>query len=42
MRFLEEEEIARFGRPGEVFLNLNTPEDWERYVAAGSISRRNS
>jgi molybdopterin-guanine dinucleotide biosynthesis protein A len=42
VRFLEEEEIARFGGPEEVFLNLNTPEDWERYVAAGSISRRKS
>jgi molybdopterin-guanine dinucleotide biosynthesis protein A len=42
IRFLEEAEIARFGRPEEIFLNLNTPEDWERYVAAGSISRRKS
>jgi len=43
IRFLEEAEISRFGPPGEVFLNLNTPEDWERYVAAaGSISRRKS
>jgi molybdopterin-guanine dinucleotide biosynthesis protein A len=42
VRFLEEGEIARFGPPGEVFLNLNTPEEWERYVATGSISRRKS
>jgi molybdopterin-guanine dinucleotide biosynthesis protein A len=41
IRFLEEAEIARFGPPEEIFLNLNTPEDWERYVA-GSISRRKS
>ena len=30
---LEGEELARFGEPGEIFLNLNTPEDWERYVS---------
>ena len=53
VRVLEGEELARFGDPQEIFLNLNTPEDWERYVAAavseappqasqGQISRRNS
>jgi molybdopterin-guanine dinucleotide biosynthesis protein A len=51
-RLLEGEELARFGEPGEIFLNLNTPEDWERYVSTGpdappqdgqgQISRRNS
>jgi molybdopterin-guanine dinucleotide biosynthesis protein A len=53
VRVLESEELARFGDPAAIFLNLNTPEDWERYVAAaaretppqasqGQISRRNS
>jgi len=53
VRVLEGEELARFGDPAAIFLNLNTPEDWERYVAAsaseappqasqGQISRRNS
>jgi molybdopterin-guanine dinucleotide biosynthesis protein A len=51
-RVLEGEELARFGEPGEVFLNLNTPEDWERYVSTdpgappqdpqGQISRKKS
>jgi molybdopterin-guanine dinucleotide biosynthesis protein A len=35
VRVLEGEELAGFGEPGEIFLNLNTPEDWERYVATG-------
>ncbi|HEY2295508.1 MAG TPA: molybdenum cofactor guanylyltransferase [Thermoanaerobaculia bacterium] len=39
---LEGEGLARFGDPEEIFLNLNAPEDWERYVASDSISRRNS
>lgn len=49
---LEGEELARFGAPGEIFLNLNTPEDWERYVSTdpgappqdpqGQISRKKS
>lgn len=34
VHYLEGEALARFGDPAEVFLNLNTPEDWERYVAA--------
>lgn len=42
VRILEGEELARFGDPREVFLNLNAPEDWERYVASGPISRRKS
>lgn len=42
VRILEEGEIARFGDPREIFLNLNAPEDWERYVASDSISRRKS
>jgi molybdopterin-guanine dinucleotide biosynthesis protein A len=42
VRFLDEAELVPFGPPEEVFLNLNTPEDWERYVAAGAISRRKS
>jgi molybdopterin-guanine dinucleotide biosynthesis protein A len=53
VRVLEGAELARFGDPEEIFLNLNTPEDWERYVATaaadvppqapqGQISRRNS
>ena len=51
-RVLEGEELARFGEPGEIFLNLNTPEDWERYVSTepgappqdpqGQISRKKS
>ncbi len=40
--FLEGEALARFGDPGEVFLNLNAPGDWERYEAGVSISRRKS
>jgi molybdopterin-guanine dinucleotide biosynthesis protein A len=52
VRVLEGEDLARFGEPGEIFLNLNTPEDWKRYVATGpdappqapqgQISRRKS
>jgi molybdopterin-guanine dinucleotide biosynthesis protein A len=52
VRFLEAEELARFGPPAELFLNLNTPADWERYASAvagapphdaqGQISRRKS
>ncbi|HEY4595054.1 MAG TPA: hypothetical protein VIJ02_01535, partial [Thermoanaerobaculia bacterium] len=42
VRLLEEVELARFGDSAEIFLNLNAPEDWERYVASDSISRRNS
>ena len=52
IRWLEGEELARFGDPAEVFLNLNTPADLERYEPRasggsphrpqGQISRRNS
>jgi molybdopterin-guanine dinucleotide biosynthesis protein A len=52
VRFLEAAELARFGPPAELFLNLNTPADWERYASAvtgapphaaqGQISRRKS
>lgn len=42
VRILEGGELARFGDPREIFLNLNAPEDWERYVASDSISRRKS
>ncbi len=52
IRYLEGEALARFGDPAEVFLNLNTPADLERYesmVSGGSphrpqgqISRRSS
>ena len=42
VRYLEEGEIARFGDPAAIFLNLNTPGDWERYRAADPISRRKS
>jgi molybdopterin-guanine dinucleotide biosynthesis protein A len=42
VRILEGEELARFGDPREIFLNLNAPEDWERYVASDAISRRKS
>jgi molybdopterin-guanine dinucleotide biosynthesis protein A len=31
VRYLEGDALARFGPPEELFLNLNTPEDWERY-----------
>ncbi|HEY0513523.1 MAG TPA: NTP transferase domain-containing protein [Thermoanaerobaculia bacterium] len=31
VRVVGEDELARFGRPEEIFLNLNTPEDWRRY-----------
>ncbi|HEV2844484.1 MAG TPA: hypothetical protein VG477_06540, partial [Thermoanaerobaculia bacterium] len=51
-RYLEGEELARFGDPGEVFLNLNTPGDLKRYESTasgapphfpqGQISRRKS
>lgn len=52
VRFVEGELLARFGPPEEVFLNLNTPEDLERYASTsagtsphrpqGQISRRKS
>jgi molybdopterin-guanine dinucleotide biosynthesis protein A len=52
VRFLEGDLLPRFGPPEEVFLNLNTPEDLERYASIsagtspqrpqGQISRRNS
>jgi len=52
VRYLEGDPLARFGPPEEVFLNLNTPEDLERYVSIsagtspqrpqGQISRRKS
>lgn len=52
VRFLEGEELARFGPAADLFLNLNTPADWERYASAvagapphdgqGQISRRKS
>jgi molybdenum cofactor guanylyltransferase len=42
VRILEGGELARFGDPREIFLNLNAPEDWERYVASDAISRRKS
>ncbi len=32
VRYLEGDGLARFGPPEEVFLNLNTPEDLERYL----------
>jgi molybdopterin-guanine dinucleotide biosynthesis protein A len=33
VRYLEGERLAVHGRPEEVFLNLNTPEDLERWWA---------
>jgi molybdopterin-guanine dinucleotide biosynthesis protein A len=42
LRVLEGEALARFGDPEEIFLNLNTPGDWERYLASDAISRRKS
>jgi molybdopterin-guanine dinucleotide biosynthesis protein A len=42
VRILEGGELARFGDPREIFLNLNTPGDWERYLGSEAISRRNS
>ena len=33
IRYLEGDDLARFGPPEEVFLNLNTPEDLERYTS---------
>jgi molybdopterin-guanine dinucleotide biosynthesis protein A len=52
VRYLDSSELARFGTPGDLFLNLNTPEDWARYASAvtgapphaaqGQISRRKS
>ncbi len=42
VRILEAEDLARFGDPEEIFLNLTAPGDWERYVASDSISRRKS
>ena len=35
VRHLEGEELRRFGDPAEVFLNLNTPEDLERWRQGG-------
>ena len=34
IRYLEGDDLARFGPPEEVFLNLNTPEDLERYTSS--------
>jgi len=31
IRYLEGDDLERFGPPEEIFLNLNTPEDLERY-----------
>lgn len=52
VRYLEGELLARFGPPAEVFINLNTPQDVERYTSIssgtppqrsqGQISRRKS
>jgi len=52
VRYLEGEDLARFGPPEELFLNLNTPEDLARYTSSafgtspqasqGQISRRKS
>ncbi len=52
VRYLEGDFLARFGSPEEIFLNLNTPEDLERYTSIasgtspqrpqGQISRRKS
>ncbi len=39
VRYLEGDALARFGPPEDLFLNLNTPEDWRRY---GEIWRRKS
>lgn len=36
VRYLEEDDLAPFGPPEEVFLNLNTPEDLERYTSSAS------
>lgn len=36
VRYLEGDDLARFGPPEEVFLNLNTPEDLERYTLSAS------
>ncbi len=36
VRYLEGELLARFGPPEEIFLNLNTPEDLERYASTVS------
>jgi molybdopterin-guanine dinucleotide biosynthesis protein A len=36
IRYLEGDDLARFGPPEEVFLNLNTPEDWDRYTSSAS------
>jgi molybdopterin-guanine dinucleotide biosynthesis protein A len=52
VRYLEGGLLARFGPPEEIFFNLNTPEDLERYASIasgtspqrpqGQISRRKS
>lgn len=53
VRYLDEEELAAFGRPEEMFFNVNTPEDLASYTAIspsgtpphlshGQISRRKS
>ena len=36
VRYLEGDDLAKFGPPEEVFLNLNTPEDLERYTSIAS------
>jgi molybdopterin-guanine dinucleotide biosynthesis protein A len=36
IRYLEGDDLAWFGPPEEVFLNLNTPEDLERYNSKAS------
>lgn len=36
IRYLEGGDLARFGPPEEIFLNLNTPEDLERYTSSAS------
>lgn len=38
IRYLEGNGLARFGPPEEVFLNLNTPEDLERYLNRGAFA----
>jgi molybdopterin-guanine dinucleotide biosynthesis protein A len=52
VRYLEGERLAAFGSPEETFMNLNTPQDVERYTSIsagtspqrpqGQISRRKS
>jgi molybdenum cofactor guanylyltransferase len=37
VRYLEEPDLARYGRPEEILLNINTPEDLEKLLELKSL-----